>query len=165
MKMSEAVFMIRKIPWVFRNLDKLGYQVLQDNDYLLATLQHSGTHWLKFMIAKAIVDYYELDYEFEGIQSEGIIQHLSYDRKFLYNDLNQVPRVQHTHQPYKSYWMPLLWNKKIILLIRDLRDALVSHYEKHEHHLPHQSFSSFLREEDLECSKRYKETYRLGSSS
>ncbi len=111
----------------------LKYQVRRPNDYILATMQSAGTHYLRFMLAKALVDYYELDYEFKSIHPIEIVPGFSLDAPhyFRYNDRHDIPRIQHTHLPYKFPFSAFFRNKKAILLIRDLRDALASHYRKY----------------------------------
>jgi len=108
------------------------YQWNRPNDYIFATMQSSGTHWLRFMIAKAFVDYFKLNYAFRSIHPVGIVPGFSLNApsQFLYNRQHEIPRVQHTHFPYKLPWSILFRGKKVILLIRDLRDACVSHYRK-----------------------------------
>lgn len=113
--------------WTF-----LLYQWNRPEDYILATLQSAGTHWLRFMIAKALVDYFNLDYEFKSIHPIEIVPGFSLNApsQFLYNHRHEIPRVQHTHLPCKLPWSILFRGKKVILLIRDLRDACASHYRK-----------------------------------
>jgi len=109
-------------------------------DYYLVTMNQSGTHWLEVMIAKALVDHYNLDYEFDSIEPRGIIDDADCPFDF---EQKSIPRIQHSHFPY--YFM--FRNKKVILLIRDLRDSLVSRYEKYTQQCSNpKSFSEFLRE-------------------
>ncbi|KXB08195.1 hypothetical protein AKJ56_01705 [candidate division MSBL1 archaeon SCGC-AAA382N08] len=87
-----------------------------------------------------MVEHYNLDYEINDISAGGLIDEA--DAQFRYSKQG-VPRIQHSHFPY--YFM--FKNKKVLLLIRDLRDSIVSRYEKHcKREKDPVDFSVFLRE-------------------
>lgn len=117
-------------------------------------MQSSGTHWLRFMIAKAIVDFFDLDYVFKSIHPVEVVPGFSLNApsQFLYNHRHEIPRVQHTHLPYKFPWSVLFHGKKVVLLIRDLRDACASHYRKALRQvspvISKMSFLEFLKDEN-----------------
>lgn len=126
----------------------LRYQLSRNNDYFLITMPASGTHWLRFMLAKALVDHYDLSYEFRSIRPTEIVPHFGNSgERFKYNQREEIPRVQQCHLPY-FFWFR---NKKVILLIRDLRDSLSSHYEDYVQTKRNDvvDFSTFLRNEEI----------------
>ncbi len=109
-------------------------------------MQFSGTHWLKFMLAKALVDYFNLPYEFKHIKPREIIPTFrNPQERFIYNDRLDIPRIQQGHLPYCFPYNLFFKNKKVIFLTRDLRDALVSPYSKIKN--PQFTFSEFLRDQ------------------
>ena len=134
----------------------LAGQYRRPNDYLLATMQSSGTHWVRFLIAKAIVDHFDLDYEFENIHPFEIVPGFSLDpeNRFSYNECPEIPRVQHTHLPYQFPYTVIFHNKPVIVLIRDLRDALISHYRKLVAGGDSRTFVDFLVDPDDEIKRR-----------
>lgn len=130
-----------------QNLKWLSYQRSKKEDIILSTMQFSGTHWLRFILAKALVDYFELPYEFKDIRAQEITPTFRDPKQhFIYNSREEIPRIQQGHLPYHFPYSLFLRNKKVIFLTRDLRDALISQYEKMKKiQVP---FSLFLR--DLE---------------
>lgn len=124
---------IHKTIWLLRNPDWLYRQIFGSNDYLLVSMQSSGTHWLRFLIAKAIVDYYKLDFQFNSVCPVEIIATLfdfPYTSSKDTGNISTMPSIQLTHRMYKAPWRIFFNRKKVILLIRDLRDAMVSQYFK-----------------------------------
>ncbi len=115
-----------------RVLRFLHYQILHDNDFILATMQSAGTHWLRFMIAKAIVNFFDLDYQFKNIHPISVVPGFSLKApsQFIYQQRSEIPRVQQTHFRYVFPWSIFFRCKRSIVLVRDLRDALASHYRK-----------------------------------
>jgi hypothetical protein len=128
------------------------YQLSRGNDIHLLSLPSSGTHWLRMMIAKSLVVAYELDYEFTGIKPHGIVPTFrAKDQRFIYNHRDEIPRVQHSHKAYSFLYR----NERVILLIRDLRDTMVSSYDTYQDETESPvSFSEFLRGEGIDTGKR-----------
>ena len=115
--------MARNITWAKSQLSRKKY------DVVLVTMQRSGTHWLRMLIAKALVDYFDIEYDFHDFEVSDIVP-LFRARKNTGHELlrKESIRIRFGHIPYAVRFRPFLKNKKIILLIRDLRDALTSHY-------------------------------------
>lgn len=123
------------------------YQLSRGNESFFVSMPCSGTHWLRFMLAKALVEKFELDYEFRDIEAREIIPSFrAKTDRFQFNHRRDVPRIQHSH----DYYSLLYRNKRVLLLVRDLRDSLVSHYERYSSWRdPGLSFGDFLREDGL----------------
>jgi len=135
-----------------RNLDSLvgwtRYQLSRDNNVHFVTLPSSGTHWLRFMMAKALVDAYDLDYEFAGIRPHDLVPTFrAKDQRFRYNERESIPRIQHSHKGYSILYR----GSKVVLLVRDLRDSMVSSYDTYSGSIdPDMDFSSFLRAQGVD---------------
>ena len=114
----------------------------------------SGTYWLRLMLTKILKDQYSLDFKIESINVGGIIPtHRSKPSRFLYNSRLEIPRIQHSHSMYSRFFYK---KKKVVLLVRDLRDAIASHYRVHKvHHDYPGSFGDFLRGIGVDSSRHY----------
>lgn len=151
--LSQKVFNNLKSP--FRLYRWWGYQVSrkEPHDAILVTLNGAGTHWMRTMLSKALVDLYDLDDEIVSIHQPDLLPtFLNKDHRFKYNhDLN-IPRIQQSH----SFYSPLFKGKKVVLLIRDLRDTLVSHYKVLQTTKDLDvSFSMFLKGEGFDSKKHH----------
>jgi hypothetical protein len=135
------------------------YQLSRDNDIYLSTLPSSGTHWLRFIIAKGLVDAYDLDYEFTDIQPHDVVPPFrNKDERFAFNDQTNVPRVQHTHKSYSF----LLRDERVIVLVRDLRDTMVSSYDTYSERIdPSISFAEFLRADGVDEDRHRTLEHRI----
>lgn len=114
-----------------------------ESDTLLITLNSAGTHWVRTMLAQALIEAFQLEDRITTIQQPDIIPTFS-DKtaRFKYNDNSAIPRIQHAHAAYS----PLFGKRRVLLLVRDLRDAIVSHHKIHTRAAnPDISFSDFLR--------------------
>jgi hypothetical protein len=121
-------------------------------DGFMVTMRLSGTHWLKHLLATVLAEQYGLpapehvdDHRTIGIPADPPIH------------VQGVPRIVHSHAlPSPLVHAPpvgnLLQFPRYILLIRDLRAAEVSHYEKYKDRFPAKCFSEFLRS-DAGCKK------------
>jgi hypothetical protein len=112
-------------------------------DFFIVTLPGSGTHWLNLMIAKTMVEAFNLPEEIKSIRNNHLIPtYRSKLQRFKYNDRTEIPRIQHSHAYYSWFFR----KKKVILLVRDLRDTLISHYRTYVSTRDSDcSFSDFLR--------------------
>ena len=115
----------------------------EDKDFFLVTLPGSGTHWLSLMIARTMVEAFNLPEEIRSIRNNHLIPSCrSKLQRFKYNNRMEIPRIQHSHAYYSWFFR----KKKIILLVRDLRDTLISHYRTYVATRDGEcSFSDFLR--------------------
>lgn len=128
------------------------YQLSRENDFHFVSLPSSGTHWLRMLIAKSLVNAYDLDYEFSDIKPHEIVPTFrAKNQRFIYNNRKEIPRVQHSHKAYSFLYR----NERVIILIRDLRDTMVSSYDTYRDETESPvSFSKFLRGEGIDSSKR-----------
>lgn len=102
----------------------------------LVTMSASGTHWLRMMIALNLSDR-----DLQTVDVVGVVPHL-----FSYNS---IP-IRQSHSNY----FPYARKAKTLMLVRDIRDSLVSHYETFvKNKREDVSFGVFLR--DKKISKIY----------
>jgi len=116
-------------------------------DVIITSFPKSGRTWLRVLIGKYLSDYV------------GISKKMNYDQLInlpLFADLfPEIPRIGYGHGNNSAYKKAnklkpvrsLHKNLKIILLVRDPRDVLVSHY-----------FSRTKREQNLFGKKTYKKS-------
>lgn len=100
------------------------------------------------MLANGLIHTYNLPENVDSLRQEDLIPTLmNKTQRFKYNQKVHIPRIQHTHSPFS----PVFRNRRIIFLVRDLRDALVSHYRVVQPHfgLP-KDFSAFIRGETID---------------
>lgn len=111
------------------NRDSTNLGLLRHRDYqgFLITGQHSGTHWIKWMLSHALAKRHDLPppaYA-NNASSNDLIGQPRERRKFL--------AATHTIAPYALEWawlralMPL---PPYVVVVRDIRDVLISNYEK-----------------------------------
>lgn len=79
----------------------------------IVSMQQSGTHWLKNMLAH--------------IQDDSIIGHTKSPPVY-----KNIPQIVHSHgYPHAlTLRLPVLHYPRYLVLLRDLRDSLISHYER-----------------------------------
>ncbi len=126
----------------FGNFSLLKYRDFQS---FLVTGENSGTHWLKYMLSLAIADKFDLPppaYT-DNPDSNDFIGHPKHSRKY-----NHTPRIASSHNIPSQLLNIGLLDKMInfpnyVILVRDMRAALVSCYERHKHRYGI-SFSDFL---------------------
>ncbi|WP_159309596.1 sulfotransferase domain-containing protein [Spiribacter roseus] len=123
------------------------------NDVILVTLPSAGTHWLRTMLAQALIESYDLNERIQSIQHETLIPtFLDKKQRFKYNENINIPRIQHSHAPYS--W--LFRRRRILFLVRDLRDTLVSHYRVAQPRLRlPEDFSAFIRGETIDRRRHH----------
>jgi hypothetical protein len=119
------------------NLSILKYLDFQG---FLITGQHSGTHWIKWMLSHALAHRYGVEPPryFNNASSNDLIGHPRHRRR--YPDL---PRIASSHSipPYALQWS---WLRSLrrpppyAVVVRDVRDLMISNYEKwrHEYQVP-----------------------------
>jgi hypothetical protein len=115
-----------------RHATNLSIMKYYDFQGFLVTGQHSGTHWIKWMLSHAVAHRFGVEPPryFNNASSNELIGHPKHPR--IHPDL---PRIASTHTipPYALDWA---WLRAIrrpppyAVVVRDLRDAMVSNYEK-----------------------------------
>jgi len=121
-------------------------------DFLVVSYQKSGRTWVRFLLAK----YFELTYGIDFTLELSTILH------------DQVPKIAFTHHFDDLEYFK---NKSIVMLTRDPRDIIVSHYHHcHNRELKFKgSLSKYIRSkhfsinnviEFLNMQKRYASKYK-----
>ncbi len=125
----------------------------KDNVFLV-TMNHAGTHWIRMLVAKSLIQVYGLGDDINDIKAFDLIP--PYHRKryrFKYNDNKRIMRIQHSHAKYYNIHFR---NGRVILLVRDLRDAIYSHYRSYSaRNAPDLKFSDFLRGHNVDKNRHY----------
>jgi len=98
-------------------------------DGFIVSMNHAGTHWLKYMVGLVLADLYDVPAP-KPFQDDTVVGHTKSPP--LYPG---IPQIVHAHSVanYLLAWGPLfrlLHYPKYLILIRDIRDLLVAHYEK-----------------------------------
>ncbi|HYE46815.1 MAG TPA: sulfotransferase domain-containing protein [Caulobacter sp.] len=101
-------------------------------DGYLVTGQHSGTHWIKWMLSWAMAHRYGLEPPrfYNNNSSNAVIGHPKHRLEF-----KGVPRIASSHS-IPAYAVQWGWVRSLAplppygVVMRDLRDVLVSNYEK-----------------------------------
>ncbi len=107
-------------------------------DAVIISMPQSGTHWIRYMLSLILARLYDLPPP-SRIKDRSIVG----SPKF-----RQIPRILQTHRPPHymfrsctlSRWLHL---PRRLVLVRDIRDSLVSQYEKYESEY-NVDFSTFL---------------------
>lgn len=122
-------------------------------DTIFVSLPSAGTHWLRTMLAYALISHYEIDETITDIRQDSLIPtFLNKEHRFKYNQILEIPRIQHTHSPY--YW--IFRKKKVLFLVRDLRNTLVSHYRIAVKKLNiRKDFGAFIRGESIDTARHH----------
>ncbi len=123
-------------------------------DCHIATAKQCGTHWIKYMLSLVLCKVHDLPYP-ENIRADSVVGHTKTPP--IYTHIPQIA-VTHSH-PHYLLRIPQIIQKfnlpKLVVLVRDPRDILVSSYEKtkgsylnkkvHGDGNKHVSFSDYLR--------------------
>lgn len=124
-----------------------------DRDTFLISMTGAGTHWVCIMFSKALIEAYKLSDEISSIRYQDLVpSYLNKRHRFKYNNLAHIPRIQHSHSPYSLIFR----GTRVILLMRDLRNAIVTHYRTHTAVKGvNLSFSDFLRGRCLDARRQH----------
>ncbi|MDH4385352.1 MAG: sulfotransferase domain-containing protein [Caulobacter sp.] len=101
-------------------------------DGYLVTGQHSGTHWIKWMLSWAMAHHYGVEPPrfYNNADSNAVIGHPKHRL-----NLPGVPRIASSHS-IPAYPVEWAWVRRVAplpvygVVVRDIRDVLVSNYEK-----------------------------------
>ena len=112
-------------------------------DGFIASMQQSGSHWLKYMLGLTLARLYDLPPP-SHIQDDSVVGHLKSPPLYP-----QIPQIVHSHSiPHyllrSRTLFRLLHFPKHLILVRDIRDGLVAYYEKWNTRF-NVDFSTFLR--------------------
>lgn len=120
----------------------------------VVSMQQSGTHWLKNMLAQVFVRLYDLP-PLAHIQDDSIIGHPRSLPKYKH-----IPQIVHSHSyPHGlTLVLPFLYYPKYLVLVRDLKTSLISHYERFKPDYPGVSWDEYLRG-DVRQKKFHSDIY------
>lgn len=107
----------------------------------IVSMQQSGSHWIKNMLANSFVKIYGLP-PLAHIQDDSIIGHTKSPPVH-----KNIPQIVHSHgYPHAlTLRVPGLHYPRYLVLVRDLRSSLVSHYERFRGDYGGCSFGEYLR--------------------
>ncbi len=108
-------------------------------DAVLVSMPQSGSHWVRYMLGLALAKLYDLPHP-------PYILSTSFVGKPIYT---HIPQILHTHCiPHYMFrsraFFRLFHLPRHLILVRDIRDALVSRYEKYKREY-NVDFSTYLR--------------------
>ncbi len=112
-------------------------------DGFIASMQQSGSHWLKYMLGLTLARLYDLPPP-AHIQDDAIVGHPRSPPLYP-----QIPQIVHSHSIAHHLLrsrtlLRLVHFPKHLILVRDIRDGLVAYYEKLSSRF-NVDFSTFLR--------------------
>ncbi len=107
----------------------------------IVSMQQSGSHWIKNQLASVLSQLYGLP-PLAHIQDDSIIGHTKSPPKY-----KNIPQIVHSHgYPHGlTLKLPFLHYPKYLVLVRDLKESLVSHYERFKGDYGNCDFSTYLR--------------------
>ena len=101
-------------------------------DGFLVTAKNSGTHWLRFMLSHALARRYGLPAPLHssGRASDDFVGHPKHGQKYP-----QVPFIGSSHNVpsalfAQAWFRQLFRSPPVVVLVRDIREAMLSHYVK-----------------------------------
>ena len=102
-------------------------------DYLLLSLTNCGRTWLRVILGRAM----QLHYDIEKINLHDL---------FAFSEaVPMIPSIKPMHEKYGQFGNSYD-NQKVILLVRDPRDAIVSRYHQHRASLGFDSLDQYVCE-------------------
>lgn len=127
--LDDIIFRLHGLNRHTTNLSLLKYYDFQG---FLITGQHSGTHWIKWMLSHALAHRYGVQPPryFNNDSSNDLIGHPKHERIHPH-----LPRIASSHS-IPAYALGWTWLRAIrrpppyAVVVRDIRDVLVSNYEK-----------------------------------
>jgi hypothetical protein len=126
---EQAALTARRLSVDLSNFHLLHYRHV---DGFLVTAKNSGTHWLRFMLSHALARRHGLPAPLHssGRASDDFIGHPKHGRKYP-----QVPFIGSSHNvPSALFAQPwfreLFRSPPVVVLVRDIREAMLSHYVK-----------------------------------
>ncbi len=106
----------------------------------IVSMQQSGSHWIKNMLSTVLIRLYNLP-ALEHIQDDSVVGHTKSPPKY-----KQIPQIVHSHgYPHAlTLAIPGLHFPRYLVLVRELKESLVSHYERFKGDY-NCDFSTYLR--------------------
>ena len=112
-------------------------------DGFIASMQQSGSHWLKYMLGLTLAKIHDLPPP-NHLEDNSIVGHPKWPPVY-----SHFPQIVTTHSmPHYLLLSPFIFRltsfPRYLVVIRDIHDGLVAHYEKHKGDFD-VDFSTFLR--------------------
>lgn len=96
------------------------------DDIYLVSFPKSGNHWLRFLLANAIKSHFQIDRDVNFFTIDDIIPNIHVKSGALREGgpfgRPDLPRLIKSHRTYTPYY------NRVILLVRDPRDVMISYY-------------------------------------
>lgn len=109
----------------------------READYLLISLTNCGRTWLRVILGKAM----QLQYD-----SSGCLKDINLHDLYSFSErLPTLPAIKPMHEKF-GQWNHTYEGQKVILLVRDPRDAVVSRYHQHKDEMGYESLERYVRE-------------------
>ena len=120
----------------------------------IVSMHQSGFHWLKNMLSHILIATYKLP-PMQHIQDNSVIGHTKSPPRYDF-----IPRIVHSHsQPHLfTLGLPFVHFPKYLILVRDLRTSLISHYERFKNRYGNISFTEYLHG-DIYQKKFFNDIY------
>lgn len=128
--------------------------VRRNFDGHIVSMQQSGSHWIKNLLAHVLIRLHDLP-PMAHIQDDSIIGHTRSLPVY-----KNIPQIVHSHgYPHGlTLKVPFLHYPKYLVLVREMRDSLVSHYERFKGDYDNCPFSVYLRG-DLQQKRFYSDIW------
>ena len=138
MNMEEVSFRLYTLNRRWTNASLLTHR---NFDGHIVSMQQSGSHWIKNMLSHVLIKLYNLP-PMAHIQDDSIIGHTKTPPAY-----KNIPQIVHSHgYPHAlTLKVPGLHFPKYLVLVRDLKESLVSHYDRFKGDYKGADFSTYLR--------------------
>jgi len=112
----------------------------RDADGHIVSMQQSGSHWIKNLVSHVLMQRYGLP-PMAHIQDDSIVGHTHTPPKY-----KNIPQIVHSHgYPHAlTLRVPGLRYPRYLVLVRELKESLVSHYERFKGDYGNIDFSEYL---------------------
>lgn len=116
--------LVKKIKKIFRKQNKPILNNPKPDDVWLVSFPKAGNTWMNFLLANLMVKHCgkDIDVNFKTIYS--VVPDIHYNKKEILDDLGfaPFPRIIKSHSAYLPDY------KRVVYIIRDPRDVMVSYY-------------------------------------
>ncbi|MEM6868629.1 MAG: sulfotransferase domain-containing protein [Cyanobacteria bacterium P01_C01_bin.121] len=132
----------RKVrPWLESDAQK-HQRERREAEYLLLSLTNCGRTWLRVIVGRAM----QLHCLSEKSLYASVQQNINLHDLYRFSEINPTfPAIKPMHEKYGQFGNSYE-QQKVILLVRDPRDALVSRYHQHRAELPFNNVESYIIE-------------------
>lgn len=118
---------------LYESVRKKHLRERQTADYLLLSLTNCGRTWLRVILGRAL----QLHYDIESINLHDL---------FAFSEaVPTIPSIKPMHEKFGQFGNTYN-HQKVILLVRDPRDAVVSRYHQHKGSLGFDSLDQYVHE-------------------